>query len=300
MKFRRRARLDASQIDDQRGRRFPGGAGGLAIGGGGGLIGLIVVVVLALSGGGGEGSRGGLDSLLNEQVGGTTASVPSTLSEDCQTGADANEREDCRIVAVVNSVQAWWDEEFARRGWEYPLARTQFFTERTTTGCGAASAAVGPFYCPPDQMAYIDLGFFDQLGTQFGATGGPFAQAYIIAHEYGHHIQNLLRILEATRSSDTGPDSPAVRSELQADCLAGVWANHAVSTGFIEALTSAEIADALNAAAAVGDDRIQERFQGEVNPESWTHGSAEQRQRWFLVGYDIGTIEACDTFSGDV
>jgi uncharacterized protein len=300
MRFNRRARLDTSQIDDQRGRRVP--RGGVAVGAGGGLIAIILLVVTVLGGGDGLdqlGGSGDLGSLLGESVG-TTEDTPSTLAQDCQTGADANERDDCRIVAVVNSVQTWWQEEFARRDMPYPLAQTQFFTDNTNTGCGAASSASGPFYCPPDQKVYIDLGFYEELKTRFGATGGPFAQAYIIAHEYGHHVQNQLGVLDAIGGDRQGEESAAVRSELQADCLAGVWANHAVETGFILDLTEANIADGLNAAAAVGDDRIQEEFQGRVTPETWTHGSSRQRQDWFLVGYEFGTLEACDTFNNPI
>ncbi|MDA1146087.1 MAG: neutral zinc metallopeptidase [Chloroflexi bacterium] len=304
MRFKRSARLDTSQIDDQRGRRVRGG-GVAAAGAGGGLIAVILLIVTVLGGGEGIegleglGSNGDLGSLLGESVG-SSADTPSTLAQDCVTGADANERDDCRIVAVVNSVQTWWENEFQRRGQPYPLARTQFFTGQTVTGCGAASSSSGPFYCPPDEQIFIDLGFFDDLRTRFGASGGPFAQAYIIAHEYGHHVQNLLGVLDQIGGDRQGEDSAAVRSELQADCLAGVWANHAVETGFIEVLTDADIRDGLNAAAAVGDDRIQEQFQGRVNPETWTHGSSRQRQDWFLVGYEFGTLEACDTSSGPI
>jgi predicted metalloprotease len=305
MRFNRRARLDTSQIDDQRGRRV--GRGGMAAGGiaGGGLIGIILLVVTVLSGGEGieglEGLTGGdLGSLSGQNVGSTAGDTPSTLAQDCVTGADANERDDCRIVAVVNSVQVWWDAEFKRLGMDYPFAQTQFFTGQTVTGCGAASSASGPFYCPPDQKIFIDLGFYEDLQTRFGATGGPFAQAYIIAHEYGHHVQNVVGILDQIGRDRQGEDSAAVRSELQADCLAGVWANHAVETGFILELTEANIADGLDAAAAVGDDRIQEQFQGRVTPETWTHGSSRQRQDWFLVGYEFGTLDSCDTFSGPI
>jgi hypothetical protein len=300
VRFDPRRRLDTSQVSDQRGRRRVGGTG-LAIGGGGGIVGVIVVIAILLLGGGGSGvDTGGLapslDSLLNQTTGADTQSAPSTLTQDCQTGEDANEREDCRIVAVINSVQAYWEAEL---GEDYRLAVTEFFSGQTTTGCGAASAAVGPFYCPRDEMIYIDLGFFEQLRTQFGATGGPFAQAYILAHEYGHHVQNIIGTLQ-NASGDTGPESGAVRVELQADCLAGVWAANAVDTGFIESLSNEAIADGLNAAAAVGDDRIQEQMQGRVTPENWTHGSSEQRQRWFLTGYQQGVPEACDTFGGDI
>lgn len=301
MRFNRRARLDTSQIDDRRGRRVSGR--GAAVGAGGGLVAVILLVVTLLGGEGGieglEGlGNGDLGSLLGEGVGTSAEDEPSTLAADCQTGADANEREDCRIVAVVNSVQAWWVGEFDRLGLDYPLAQTQFFSGQTVTGCGAASSSSGPFYCPPDEKIFIDLGFYEDLRTRFGATGGPFAQAYIIAHEYGHHVQQQLGVLDQIGGDRQGEESAAVRSELQADCLAGVWANHAVGTGFILELTEANIADGLDGAAAVGDDRIQEQFQGRVTPETWTHGSSAQRQDWFLVGYEFGTIDACDTFTG--
>ena len=302
MRFDDDAQLDTSQVEDRRGRRLAG-RGGIAAGGAGGIIAIVIGVIVALSGGGGDGSLCGLspqlEKLLN-QTAGSGAEVPSTLSEDCRTGADANAREDCRIVAVVNSVQAWWQAEFTRSGQRYESAQTQFFAEQTVTGCGSATSSVGPFYCPPDQKVYIDLGFFDELRTRFGASGGPFAQAYVIAHEYGHHVQNLLGTLDKIGGDRSGPESAAVRSELQADCLAGVWAHNAVGTGFIEELSPDAIADALDAAAAVGDDRIQSSIQGRVNPESWTHGSAEQRQRWFQRGYDQGTRASCDTFSGSI
>ena len=169
-----------------------------------------------------------------------------------------------------------------------------------STGCGQASSAVGPFYCPPDRRVYIDLGFFDQLESQFGASGGPLAQAYVLAHEYGHHIQNLTGALRRADSQDLGPQGGAVRVELQADCFAGVWVANALRTGFIEDLTRADIQDAHSAAAAVGDDRIQERIEGRVTPESWSHGSSDQRQSWFVRGIEGGNANACNTFEGRV
>ena len=296
MRFRRGARLDPSQVTDVRGRRM-GRRGGLALGGGGlggGAI-LIILLISLFTGGGGLGQ---LAPLEGQQVG--RGDTPSEVSEECRTGADANERQDCRIVGVVNSVQAFWNEVFERSQRQYPFADTVFFTDQVDTGCGFASSQVGPFYCPRDQLVYIDLGFFDELESRFGAGGGPFAQAYVIAHEYGHHVQNQLGVLERIGADREGPESRAVRSELQADCYAGVWAANAVETGLIEELTRADINEGLDAATAIGDDRIQERTQGQVNPETWTHGSSEQRRRWFSRGYEDGRPAVCDTFTGSI
>ena len=294
MRFRRRAQLDPGQVTDVRGRR---GRGGLALGGGGIGLGVLVIYVLIslLSGGGGLGQ---LAPLENEQVG--QGDTPSAVSEECRTGADANERQDCRIVGVVNSVQEFWNGVFETSDEQYPYVDTVFFTDQVQTACGTASSQVGPFYCPADQLVYIDLGFFDELESRFGAGGAPFAQAYVIAHEYGHHVQNQLGVLERIGDDRQGPESRAVRAELQADCYAGVWAANAVETGLIEQLTQADINDGLDAASAIGDDRIQEQTQGQVNPESWTHGSSEQRRRWFSRGYEEGRPAACDTFSGSI
>ena len=221
---------------------------------------------------------------------------PAATLEHCQTGQDANEHEDCRILAVVNSVQEYWSKAF--RGYE--PTPTRFFDAAVSTACGNATSAVGPFYCPADRRVYIDLGFFDELESRFGASGGPLAEAYVLAHEYGHHVQNLTGVLQRAQSGDTGPQSNAVRVELQADCYAGVWVANAVRTGLIEDITRADIQDALSAAAAVGDDRIQEKAQGRVTPESWTHGSADQRQSWFARGREGGYPNSCDTFTGRV
>jgi predicted metalloprotease len=251
--------------------------------GGGGLIGLIVLVFSLLNGGGGGGTS----------VDTPAGSLKSDLSASCRTGEDANQNEDCRIVGVVNSVQAYWEQHQPN----YRKATTVFFSGSTNTGCGGATSSVGPFYCPTDQKVYIDLGFYEDLRNRFGAQGGPFAEAYVIAHEYGHHIENIRGVLERGRSRETGPQSAGVRVELQADCLAGMWARGAVDTGFIEELTDADIADGIDAASAIGDDRIQEQAQGQVSPESWTHGSSEQRKKWFLTGFRSTTANPCDTFA---
>jgi hypothetical protein len=300
MRFDEDGQLDSSQVQDTRGRGgFPRG-GGVAVGGGAGILGLIVFLLLQVLGGGGAttGALPGIDQIQGERT---------QLDQECKTGRDANTKEDCRVVAVVNSVQEFWAAEFQRRGGQYELAPTRLFSGATQTGCGAASSEVGPFYCPRDTTVYIDLGFYQELQTKFGARGGAFAQAYVLAHEYGHHVQNLTGTMDRVGNDRTGPQSGSVRLELQADCYAGLWANHATTEPgpdggdpLVERLTKDDIADGLDAAAAIGDDRIQERFQGRVNPESWTHGSAAQRQKWFNVGYRTGDFPQCDTFSGSV
>lgn len=282
MKFDDDAQLDTSQIDDQRGRSLPGGA--LTAGGGLGVIGLIIAILLGAN----PLSGGGSSSVSTEGA--------TDLAAECQTGAQANVREDCRVVGIVNSVQKFWTDELAASG-GYQATQTRFFTGQINTGCGGATSAVGPFYCPADKNIYLDLGFFEDLRTKFGAQGGPFAQAYVVAHEYAHHVQDLQGTTSGVRSGATGPTSGAVRLELQADCYAGLWAHGAVQTGYLTELTDADIDDGLNAAAAIGDDRIQSQTQGRVNPESWTHGSSAQRQRWFNTGYRSGEMAACDTFA---
>ena len=293
MRFRPGAKLDTGQVTDARGRS----GGGLALGGGGlGVIGLVIYLLISLLGGGG--GLGQLAPLDQTRVG--QSDTPSTISQDCRTGADANNREDCRIVAVVNSVQKFWNGVFTASNKKYQYVDTVFFTDAIQTGCGNATSAVGPFYCPVDHLVYIDLGFFKQVSDQLDINVTPFVQAYVLAHEYGHHVQDQLGVLEGIRGSTQGPESKGVRSELQADCYAGVWAKHAVETGLIVDLTQADINSGLDAAAAIGDDRIQQKTQGQVNPETWTHGSSTQRRSWFARGYRTGKPAACDTFSGAI
>jgi predicted metalloprotease len=217
----------------------------------------------------------------------------------CKTGKDANEIVECRVVATGNSVDGVWSELL--KGYKRPNVR--LFSQSVDTGCGPATTDVGPFYCPVDQTAYFDTSFFQVLVDQFGSSGGPFAQEYVVAHEFGHHVQNLLGVLGRAQQGATGAEGNGVRTELQADCFAGVWAHYAAktrqeSTGapFLEPLSDNDINDALSAASSVGDDRIQKASTGRVNPESWTHGSSEQRQKWFTVGYQTGDPNKCDTF----
>jgi len=289
MTFNPNQPLDPGQVRDRRGL---GGGGAIAAGGGG--IAIVIALVYLLLGGNPADLAG-----IDPGAGTGTQPDNSTLQQECRTGADANERQDCRIVGYVNSIQAFWTTEFRSLREPYQQADTVLFTNQVSTACGVAGSQVGPFYCPADTTIYLDLGFFQDLQTRFGAQGGPFAEAYVLAHEYGHHIQNLTGNLTPGPGQE-GAEGQAVRTELQADCLAGVWANNAAETGYLQPLTADQIAQALSAAAAVGDDRIQEKTQGQVDPESWTHGSAEQRQQWFTTGYEQGTAADCDTFSGPI
>jgi uncharacterized protein len=287
--FRKDAKLDPTQVEDRRGMGGMRGGRGMAVGGGAGAIGLIVVLLVTLLGGEGI-DLSALQSLDGVAAGGQQQ---GEVHDECRSGEDAESSNTCRLIGTVNSIQAYWNG--AVQGYEQ--ATTIFFSDSTDTGCGFATADVGPFYCPADRHVYVDLGFFQELQARFGAEGGPFAEAYVLAHEYGHHVQNLVGTLDQVAGDRQGPQSAAVRSELQADCFAGVWAANAVEGRFLESVSDEQIAQALDAAAAVGDDRIQREIQGQVNREAWTHGSSAQRQEWFRTGYTTGDPNACDTFS---
>jgi len=290
MTFNDRARLDPSKVKRRK------TAAGVGIGGG---VGVIAVFLLSqflgvdLSGLVGGGAPGG-----------TTQDQGQAL-EECQTGEDANSNIDCRMVGAATSLDDYWAEEAPALGvTDYFTPDFYLFEQATSTGCGNATSAVGPFYCPTDTAIYLDTGFYADLRDKYGSSGGPLAQLYVVAHEWGHHIQNLTGVLASENSGDTGPASASVRTELQADCYAGSWVGAASTiedadgTTFLEPVTDAQIADALNAASVIGDDRIQEKSSGQVNPEAWTHGSSESRQKWFSAGLSGGPT-ACDTFGVD-
>lgn len=302
MKFNPKARIDQSQYSDAGGRgggspagmRLPipsSGGGKLTVGG------VVIAVIVFFA-----------TQLLNNGSG----TGGGDAGPKCETGADANQSYKCASALLATSVQDYWDKEYAAqvRGdlafrpqeTTYQSAPIQVFTGATSSGCGQASAATGPFYCPNDSTVYIDTSFMDEMLTgALKAKGGPFALGYVIAHEYGHHVENLLGYLARMRTQQ-GPRSDAVKIELMADCIGGIWAKNAQQTvdedgnAIIEDLIQDDIARAIDAATAVGDDRIQQSSGGQVNEESWTHGSSAQRVRWFNVGFEQGSLSACDTF----
>jgi len=288
--------VDTSGVSDQRGR---GIGGPVAIGGGGlGIVGLIVFVLINVLGGG-----SGIDTTQlvppDGSVQGQGAGT-GDLATRCNTAGAIEKYDDCYLVKVYNEVNEVWTDEFARAGDKYTQPGLTFFTQAVNTGCGQASSQVGPFYCPPDQMIYIDIGFLQQLQQQFGAQG-RYAQAYILAHEAGHHLQTLFgterKVRAAQQSQPSKQNQLSVAMELQADCYAGVWSKLADDAGNVS-IGDAEVQQAQDAAAAVGDDRIQQQTQGRVDKESWTHGSAAQRKQWFTTGRTTGDVNACNTFTG--
>jgi predicted metalloprotease len=297
VQFNEGAELDTSQVTDQRGI-----GGRAALGGGGlGIVGLIIYLVLSQIGGAPQlpaGSGFG-DVNQGQQV------DSEAIRTKCRTGADANRDADCRAVAFINSIQTFWTDQFARSGATYQPSQTNFFSGSVQTRCGNATSAVGPFYCPADAQVYIDLTFFQELQTKFGAAGGPFVEAYILAHEYGHHVQNRLGTNDRVRTRQ-GPTSDSVRLELQADCYAGAWAHHATTIPtasgkpLITGVTEQDVANALDAASRIGDDYIQRELGGgRVDTTQFSHGTSAQRQKWYTTGYQTGDPARCNTFDTD-
>jgi predicted metalloprotease len=280
--MRLRGKVNTGQIEDRRGSRR-----GVAIGGGGlGIVGVVLALVFTLAGGG-----NGADVL--RQLEAPSAASTDSQPLDCPNGAQTNTA--CFVTAVVNDVQATWSDIFAETGRHYQDTKLVLYTDATSSGCGPANSAVGPFYCPADRKVYLDLGFFQELRNRFGAPG-DFAQAYVIAHEFGHHVQNLLgtsdRVYRVEQRQGANANALSVRLELQADCYAGVWAAHTSAQP-----DPSDFNEALDAAAAVGDDRLQKQAGQRVNQDTWTHGSSAERMRWFQRGLSNGSMDDCDTFS---
>jgi predicted metalloprotease len=300
MRYREGGNVDLSSIQDRRGRGGLGGGRGVAVGGGGlGLVGLVIVVLFQVLGGADGGTGAALGGLGGLGAGETADN--SRLEASCADSGAANDSVDCAVAADVDSIQDYWRRTL---GVDYVPTDTIFFSGSVPTGCGGATSGSGPFYCPADQLVYIDLSFFDQLQSQFGAQGGLFVNAYVIAHEYGHHVQNLLGTNAQVTPGESGPQSGTVRLELQADCYAGAWANHAETVPdesgepLIAEITQDDIDRALDAAGRIGDDFIQQNLgTGRVDQDAFTHGSSEQRQKWFMTGYETGDPRQCDTFA---
>ena len=276
----------STNVEDRRGQsagRFPGG---LRMGGGLGLGTILLLAVLSIV------FKTDFLSLLTtgEAPGGGDSSAPARPVDD-----PAEEPQVQFVSFVLDDAQAIWARLLAQTGTPYEDTRLVLFRDAVDSACGFAQAATGPFYCPGDRKVYIDLGFFAELKERFGAPG-DFAQAYVLAHEIGHHVQTLLGTESAVRRAQRGGEGPAlsVATELQADCYAGIWAHWTANEAHLE---EGDIEEGLGAAAAVGDDRIQRQGGGRVNPDAFTHGSSRDRAAWFRRGYDSGTIDACDTFS---
>lgn len=283
MQYNDQARLDPSQMGSSRGT-----GGKVAVGGGVGLIVMILAMLFGFNPG---------DLLGSAPAPGGSQQTQDDRFAHCQSGADISKDRDCRFVAYTNSIQSFWSQALSG----YQPTKTTIFTGQVQTACGVATSQVGPFYCPGDATVYLDTGFFDQLQSQLGAQGGDAAEAYVIAHEYGHHIQNLTGVMDKVQSAgqQTGPASAQVRLELQADCYAGAWMRNATSdpNSPIAKITQDDLNRAVDAAIAVGDDRIQERTQGRVDRESWTHGSSADRKKWLATGFNSGDPNKCNTFS---
>jgi predicted metalloprotease len=284
---------------------IPSGCGGKTLGAGGGGLALVIMLAALLLPkllNGGDSTlpeNGGAGTTIDDSSFDPTPGGSSSLTPDGESGGDgACDTQTAQIVCgAVTDVNEFWTKQFQAGGSTYTPAITVFFSGSTSTACGTGTAQSGPFYCPADSQVYFDLDFLDQLQRDFSAQGDLAAQ-YIVAHEYGHHIQNLLgisgRVRELQRSDPANANEYSVKLELQADCLAGVWAHDANARNLLE---PGEVTEALEAARAVGDDRIQRQSGAEVNPETWTHGSSEQREQWFRAGFDTGDTGACNTFA---
>lgn len=268
------------------------GRGGIALAGGGVGTLLLVGIFLALGG-----SPSDLGALLGGSSTSTGMSTDGAALDHCDTSDSANTYDDCRVLYTAYSVDDVWSHVLPEQaGIAYTQPGVTLFHGSTTSGCGTASASTGPFYCPSDRTVYLDISFFEQLG-QLGGSDGPLAQMYIVAHEFGHHIQQLEGTLGLSNYNDPGPDSNAVNIELQADCYGGLWAGLADDgeNAMLEPVTDEQVAQAVTTARAVGDDNIQRRSGGDVNPDAFTHGTSEQRQQAFLAGYRSGLMSQCDT-----
>ena len=278
--------------------RRAGGGGRTGVIAGGGL-GAVIVALLAMF----FGNGGDLGQLTSSLPGGANPGSQDTggVIGAC-TAEQANTDLECGLSATVQSLDAYWQDALPQQaGVQYTKPGVESFSGAADTGCGPANADTGPFYCPPDQTVYIDVGFYQELQSRFGSSGGPLAREYVVAHEVGHHIENLIGAMDQAQRGGTGPTSGSVRIELEADCLAGMWAGHASSTvdpntgvPFLQPLTQADLQDAVSAAQSVGDDHIQQQATGQVNPDLFTHGTSAQRVRWFTVGYNNGTLQTCD------
>jgi predicted metalloprotease len=301
VKFDDEDRADESEVEDRRGARFPGGGAGMGLGGLG-LAGTVIYLAVHFLASNGSPTASVVERLMEQSQRNVEIGRPvppeshEHLGGSC-AGVNAANDPAKFTVCVESNVQAFWRRQLASAGQTYRPARLVLFTDATSSGCGVASAQTGPFYCPEDGRVYLDLGFFDELQRRFHARGGDFAQAYVIAHEYGHRVQDLVGTeRQMRRAQQEHPDARSalsVRLELQADCYAGVWGHAAYAAGKV---SRDEIAQALDAAAAIGDDRIQKQALGRVNPETFTHGSSAQRQHWFTVGMESGDPASCNTF----
>ncbi|HEX5865702.1 MAG TPA: neutral zinc metallopeptidase [Casimicrobiaceae bacterium] len=284
-----RGRRQSENVEDRRGRRIPGGAAGLS---GAGIV--IVLVVSLLTG------QNPL-KLLESMSGSQSASAPAE-GQPYQETAEENELSQFVRVVLADTEDIWGEifQKEVGRPYEKPIL--VLFTDAVQSGCGNAQSQMGPFYCPADHQLYIDLSFYQELRSRFGAPG-DFAQAYVIAHEVGHHVQNLLGVSDKAHAaeesaSESGANAISVRVELQADCYAGVWANRTQAQKKV--MEQGDLEEAIGAAQAVGDDRLQTQTQGRVVPESFTHGTAEQRAHWFEAGFSSGDMKRCDTFAPGV